>query len=115
MKDRFTGKFSHRGCLCKMLVDLCSVTRKASGRIHLVFSRRTCELESSQDNSPALLMLNVPYPSIGLTEGRMPINFVACIRLSVHFFLTMGTLKSFPCRIKARRQLVEQSTSTISA
>jgi hypothetical protein len=27
--------------------------------------------------SSALLMLNVPYPSIGLTEGSTPVGFVA--------------------------------------
>ena len=41
--------------------------------------------------SSGLLMLNVPYPSIGLTEGRTPVGFVAaCTYPSI--VLTMGRL-----------------------
>src|SRR5271154_1624964 len=91
MKDRFSAKFSRRGCLCKMLADLCLPLK-------LLVASTWCSLRNHMNQkvsgySSALLMLNAPSPSIGLTEGRTPVGFVApCTYPCV--VLTMGTLKA---------------------
>src|SRR4051794_23663841 len=90
MMDRFSVKFIG-------VVPLQDVGRPVFA-LKLLVASTWCSLRKHMNQkvsgySSALLMLNVPSPSIGLTEGRTPVDFVvACTYPCI--VLTMGTLKA---------------------